>query len=98
MIPSDNLPILSSNSKINQVMDLMNNFGSSFCILINDDSSIAGIVTDGDIRRALTTKFNATDSINMIMNQKPIFVTEGDNYELVQNKLSRKLNFLYAFS
>jgi len=98
MIPSDNLPILSSNSKINQVMDLMNNFGSSFCILINDDSSIAGIVTDGDIRRALTTKFNATDSINMIMNQKPIFVTEGDNYELVQNKLSRKLNFIPVVS
>ena len=71
MLDKDKTPILLSNANFKDVIDKMNEFKLGIVCIINDNSKLIGILTDGDIRRRL------------IKSQKPIsalFLDEAKKY------------------
>ena len=48
------------------------NLPSGIAIVVDDSNSLLGVITDGDIRRALIHGSNLDDQINSIMNTNPI--------------------------
>jgi arabinose-5-phosphate isomerase len=77
---SDNLPFLKGDADILDLIKTISISGFGICI-INDD--IAGIVTDGDIRRAIGTYGDSIFSITAsdIMTSEPISVEVGTRME-----------------
>jgi UDP-N-acetyl-D-mannosaminuronic acid dehydrogenase len=90
MLHKNQLVILSSKSKIIDVMEEMNNIGSQIALLLRDDESLHGIVTEGDIRRSLIKGFEKTDFVAEIMNTSPKTVNIGmpinDVVKLISDK------------
>ena len=71
MLDKDKTPILLSNANFKDVIDKMNEFKLGIVCIMNDNSKLIGILTDGDIRRRL------------IKSQKPIsalFLDEVKKY------------------
>lgn len=82
---TENLPLVSSDSPVNDCLKLMSRFG---CVGIREENKLIGIITDGDLRR----HFNTT-TINQkakdIMTPNPItiapYLLMADALVLLQN-------------
>ena len=53
MIGVDKIPILNTNSNLKDVIDIMNHHRLGTVCIVDDNSKLKGIITDGDIRRKL---------------------------------------------
>jgi len=89
----DKFPVLVSDSSILDVMKCMNEKGASIAFLVKENGKFHGIVTDGDIRRALI-KNDKFDCIQKIMNMSPITVQKKTPYEEVVELLGKRHKFL----
>jgi len=50
------LPVADKKTPMKTVLDLINNKKFGLCIVSNDNNELKGIITDGDIRRAIISK------------------------------------------
>lgn len=69
--------LVNSGTKIKDVLKIINqaphkNLPSGIAVIVDDSNSLLGIVTDGDIRRALLNEYTIEDSVDKIMNKNPI--------------------------
>ena len=85
---------------ITQVLELINkaphyNLPSGIAIVVDDSDSMLGMVTDGDIRRALLQGSNLDDKINSVMNTNPITLNNNLTSNEKSIMLDKKLNELY---
>ena len=94
MLNKKQLAILSSKSTIIEVMELMNKLGSTIALIENQNDSLQGIVTDGDIRRSLIQGYDKKDSIVKILNTTPKTVHEEMPFKEVLQLFSEKHKFL----
>jgi len=76
MIKGNKLPLVQSNNTINVAIKEMNKKKLGILIVINKKKSGIGIVSDGDIRRAVKT-LKEFDKIEKIMTKNPIFISEN---------------------
>ena len=76
MIKGNKLPLVQSNKTINVAIKEMNKKKLGILIVINKKKSGIGIVSDGDIRRAVKT-LKEFDKIEKIMTKNPIFISEN---------------------
>ena len=72
VMKKDNLPICSSNTNIKDIIHKITD-GKCGLVVVIDDNRINGIITDGDIRRAMETNENNFFSLNAkdLMNTTP---------------------------
>ena len=73
MINKYNSILVSPNTKIKDVLEKINqaphnNLPSGIALIVDDSTSLLGIVTDGDIRRALLDNHNLNETVDLIMN------------------------------
>ena len=80
--------ILKENSKIIDVVNNLNKSGLKIVLIKNKDNNFKGVITDGDIRRALINKLNVNDRIKKIINKKPKFINFKD-----KDKINNYFNF-----
>jgi DeoR family transcriptional regulator, catabolite repression regulator len=53
MLSNGAFPILAPNSLVKEAMDEMNQHGIGIACIVGSDSTLLGIITDGDLRRRL---------------------------------------------
>lgn len=75
---------ISEDSTIESALKKINSNHLQFCFLTNSRNKIIGIVTDGDIRRAILKKINLKTSVNNIIDNKFNFLYE--NQIFLENK------------
>tara|TARA_B000000475_G_C15996555_1_gene447152 strand:- start:293 stop:1975 length:1683 start_codon:yes stop_codon:yes gene_type:complete len=94
MLKKEDLVIVSQNSTILEVLESMNSAGMQIAILTDENERLAGIVTDGDIRRGFISGSSNRDLISSIMNKNPEIALDTDETEFVSNKLNHKFQHI----
>lgn len=84
--------LLSIDSSLIDAVSMIERNSSGFCV-IADNKKLVGILTDGDIRRALLKGFKNESQCIEFCNKKPITVTQNTNQSELISLLS-KFKFL----
>ena len=76
--------VISQNDSIKKAMKVIDDTGLR-CVLVSDDhKKLAGILTDGDIRKHILKEINLNLSVRVVMNTRPIVLRE--TYSLMEAK------------
>ena len=76
-----------NNLKLSDIIIKLNRSKSKTLFVINKKKELIGVITDGDIRRAIVKNENLKINLKKILNRRPIFVFDDFTLE--------KLNFLF---
>ena len=80
----------SSNSLI-EVMRIINKNGKGVCFVIDESKSLKGVVTDGDIRRALLDSIHLDEKVENILSKDFCYGNIDEHYDsliVVDTKLA----------
>ncbi len=84
--------ILRNNSTIKEALIRLNSLAENAIVFITDENgSLTGSLTDGDIRRGLIDGMEVTDTVEKAMNRSPKYLLEGDIdiHQIIQLRKSR---------
>ena len=81
--------IISQDSTILEAINNLNKSELKIVLIINNNKKFVGIINDGDIRRAFSSRYNINSSIRDIVNKKCFFVKSILD---LNNFSSRELN------
>jgi len=70
---------ISSEASIRETLELINRTALGSALIIDDKKKLVGIVTDGDIRRALLKDLPLTTSIKVVMNPNPTLIEDTNS-------------------
>ena len=76
--------LITEDQPIRSALEKINRSGLKNIIVVNKKNKFKGIISDGDVRRAIFKKIKLNDNVKKIFNRKPIFVYEND-YEVEKN-------------
>ena len=88
---SKKYPIVDHHSSVVQTMSVINDFGIGLAIVVKDNKKYIGLITDGDIRRAIIGGLSPQDQIEGIVNKKAIFGRIDQDRKSFIEKLSLDL-------
>ena len=71
IIKKTNIPIMRENSLLKEALEAMSKYKYGVCFCINRKGKLLGILTDGDLRRAIKS-IKMDDKVLSIMKNKPI--------------------------
>lgn len=63
---------LSLDSSMHQAIKVLNDASTQIILVIDGGGKLLGTLSDGDIRRGLINGYKLTDSINLLVNRRPI--------------------------
>ena len=82
-----NLPFICQDSNVQDVLVIMTE-GRLGLALVGTKEKLNGVITDGDIRRALIDKSNFSElKAADLMNKNPLTALETDNLQLAENRM-----------
>ena len=88
---SKQYPIIGHHSSVVLTMSVINDYGMGLAVVVDEKKKYLGLITDGDIRRAIIGGLSPQDQIEGIVNKKAIFGRiDQDRKSLIQ-KLSLDL-------
>lgn len=73
--------IVSPDDSIRKAMKIIDETGFRCCLAVDEKGVLAGIITDGDIRKFILKEMNLNLSVRVIMNTRPIVLREGCSLE-----------------
>jgi len=77
MLTDDHLPMVNIGTKVEHAIEEINSKGIGATLVVDEDNRLAGIITDGDLRRALTRKRNIQNlKVEEIMSASPKTIDE----------------------
>lgn len=82
-----NLPIIENNSRLSDCLKIIDNAGFGCCLLVDEASRLVGVLTDGDLRRALISGADLTDSAYR-------YASKNFHYAVVDDDISAKFSKL----
>ncbi|MCV3333569.1 nucleotidyltransferase family protein [Campylobacter lari] len=82
---------VSKNIKIKDALKILGSYNNFRMLLIQENGFFLGILADPDVRRALLKGYSLNDSIEKIINYKPVIAHEWDSKEKLF-ELSSKYN------
>lgn len=86
--------LISTDAKIIDALVQLNESRKKILICTDADGGLAGVVADGDIRRALINGKRPEDPIVYALNKEPIFVNEQASYQEAQGLLTDKISII----
>jgi len=90
---------ITSTSTIRDALSLINREALGFALLLDPVSGLfSGLVTDGDLRRALLNGFGLEHSVQVAANTSPVTVGENVPYEEIVHKFSEKIRIIPIIS
>ncbi len=98
MINRSHYLILNSSLSIRDVMKQMSLHQYQYALLTNSKDKLVGIVTDGDLRRALSSNSEIDRSVSDIMNKKPKIIKEKDFNDTSYRLLNKKYKYIPIIS
>ena len=69
--------VISEHASFKEAFQNLNDVAIRLCICASDDGGLAGLITDGDLRRGLLKGLSMEDSITEVINRNPLVVPEG---------------------
>lgn len=82
--------LISSDTSIHRAMEVIDKASFRVALVVDKNKVLQGVVTDGDIRRAILKRIDIAKPVSLIMNKKPTFVYEGDTEEHILGILHTK--------
>jgi len=73
--------IIPPSATIKEAIERIDNSGLQLAIVVGERKQLLGIVTDGDVRRGILRGLSLDESVQEIMNKKPKFLYEHDNWQ-----------------
>lgn len=67
--------MIASDEKIFKAIEILDNTEKKIVLVTDEKKRLLGTITDGDIRRGLIKKIEIDQSVNKIMNKKPIYIS-----------------------
>ncbi|WP_068977134.1 MULTISPECIES: nucleotidyltransferase family protein [Aeromonas] len=67
--------VLSTKHTVHDALTVINAAALRICLVVDDKRHLLGVVTDGDIRRAILSNVALTQSVTKVMNKTPITVS-----------------------
>lgn len=89
----DNL-IAKNSETLLDALDKLNKNTKGILFISNENDKLCGIVTDGDIRRALLKNAALNDDIDLYMNKNYIFAYENDSEDVIFNKFDHRIKII----
>ena len=93
MHPIKQVAILKENSSLSDVATLMTKKPLGAALLLGENKTLAGIITEGDIRKAIASNKKTDDSINVFINRSPVTVSSSmaiyDAMKLMEDRQSQ---------
>ena len=93
MHPIKEVAILKENSSLSDVATLMTKKPLGAALLLEKNKTLAGIITEGDIRKAIASNKKTDDSINVFINRNPVTVSSSmaihDAMKLMEDRQSQ---------
>ena len=84
---------LSINSTIKDALQTINNGGLQVAIVVAENDTLVGTVTDGDIRRGLLNGLDLNSSVSLVVHKSPSIASVGDTKEsILKIALAKKLH------
>lgn len=78
---------VNENSNIKDAMKTIDYGGVGIAFIINENKKLVGVVTDGDIRRAILKGISLEENVKKIMNISPIVAKKDWNEQQIKNLL-----------
>lgn len=98
MIPASKCLILDSSKTIQFVMKEMTLNENQYALIADNKNKLVGIVTDGDLRRSLSSNADINSSVSLIMNRKPKTIHESELNEDSYKLLNKKIKYIPILS
>lgn len=88
------------NQSIRNALEKINKSGLKSIIVVNRKNRFKGIISDGDVRRAILKKINLNDKVKKIYNRHSIFVYDNnyDNEKIKKIFLSKRIDIIPVIS
>ena len=86
-------PTLQLESTIQECMEIIGKFESGISYILSKEK-LVGIVTDGDIRRALLNDAQLYDSVKNIMNKNFISLPVNSNCSIIRAAFNERIKFI----
>jgi len=91
----NNSLVVNERSTIKQIMQSIDDNKNGFVIIVDDTYLFKGIVTDGDIRRAILNDLSIMSNINILLKKDYEFITDNSSFFDVSEKFkSTRINCL----
>lgn len=87
MIDVDNFRV-SPGSTVRDAISAIDRGGQQIALVLDADSRMVGIVTDGDVRRGLLRGVNLDASVELVMNAAPTTATVGESAEVIAERMA----------
>ena len=81
------------NNTLLEVMHIINENGMGICFVTDEVDSLKGVVTDGDIRRAILNHKSLDSSIVTILNENFVCGHVDDSNDELIDKINEKWRF-----
>ena len=88
-----NLVCSLSNSLL-EVMRIINENAMGVCFVVDEFNSLKGVVTDGDIRRALLSNVDLDEKIKTILSKEFVYGNIDDHYDDLISKLTYEIDII----
>ena len=75
-------------------MQIINENTKGVCFVVDKFNSLNGVITDGDIRRALLNDVKLDEKIESILSKDFIYGKIDENYDVLISKISKKVNLI----
>ena len=88
--------LVSADNKLKEVMGKIDSNGHGVALVVNKERKLLGLVTDGDIRRAIINGEGINTPITTIMNESPAAIKENYSPEEVTNTINKNKEINYT--
>jgi len=82
--------VLKSTASIKSTLEVIDSAALKIGLIVDDNNILLGTVTDGDIRRGILRGFSLEESIDKIMNRKPVVSDSSQSRELILDLMRDK--------
>jgi len=86
--------ICDYNSSLLEAMNSINKNAMGVCFAVDKFNSLKGVITDGDIRRALLNDIGLDEKIKNILSKEFSYGVIDENYDSLISKISHKINII----
>ncbi len=69
--------ILSPESSVIDALTVINEGALRICLIVSADNILLGVITDGDIRRAILNNIALTENVTRVMNRQPTTIADN---------------------
>lgn len=84
----------SVNSSIRDALKIINNNLRGTVFVVNEEDKVYGVVTDGDVRRALLNGYGLNDSIKVIIKPDFIYARDDEGLEDINSKFTSAIKIM----